>query len=217
MFLSLIGMSGSGKSFWAKKLSHLGFKVICCDEMIARLLWPKLKNFNKITLKMANWMGMPFSLKYLEAEKKYLNLEHEVIDRICSELETKKFNNSRIVIDTSGSLIYLEKKLLKRFCNLTLLIHLGIAKEKFNDQFNLFIKDPKPVIWKGLYIPKKNESKYETLSRCYRKLIEFRLNKYIKISDCSINYSFHHNEKVNPESFLKKIEPFTKKKFRKIF
>jgi hypothetical protein len=40
--LALIGMSGSGKSYWSAKLAQQGFGHFCCDAMIAAKLAPDL-------------------------------------------------------------------------------------------------------------------------------------------------------------------------------
>jgi dephospho-CoA kinase len=38
--LSLIGMSGSGKSSWSMKLSEIEFKRFCCDQKASQTPWP---------------------------------------------------------------------------------------------------------------------------------------------------------------------------------
>ena len=38
--LSLIGMSGAGKSYWSKRMESLGFQVYSCDDLIAERLGP---------------------------------------------------------------------------------------------------------------------------------------------------------------------------------
>ena len=43
MRLALIGMSGSGKTFWTKKLSEKGAPAIFCDDQIEQRLAPRLR------------------------------------------------------------------------------------------------------------------------------------------------------------------------------
>ncbi|MFL2772199.1 MAG: hypothetical protein ACJ0DH_01235 [bacterium] len=38
MRLSLIGMSGAGKSYWAKRMQSQGYRSIICDNLIAEQL-----------------------------------------------------------------------------------------------------------------------------------------------------------------------------------
>lgn len=40
MLLTLIGMSGVGKTFWATRLAAHGFSIIHCDSLIAAKLQP---------------------------------------------------------------------------------------------------------------------------------------------------------------------------------
>ena len=38
MKISIVGMSGSGKTYWSKKLESEGFKRFCCDDLIEEKL-----------------------------------------------------------------------------------------------------------------------------------------------------------------------------------
>ena len=112
-YLSLIGMSGAGKSHWSRKMEKQGFRRYSCDDLIAERLGQKLEEKGKSTINLAKWMGQPFSEGYPEAEAFYLELEATVISQICDELESSSQKARQVVVDTTGSLIYLEKKLLK--------------------------------------------------------------------------------------------------------
>ena len=79
--LSLIGMSGAGKSYWSKKMEENGYQRYSCDEMIAERLGPNLRGKGHTTLKLAKWMGQPFSEGYIKAEKLYLELEEFVVKK----------------------------------------------------------------------------------------------------------------------------------------
>ncbi len=48
--LSLIGMSGAGKSHWSKRMESLGFKMYSCDDLIAERLGQKLEEKGKSTI-----------------------------------------------------------------------------------------------------------------------------------------------------------------------
>ena len=111
--LALIGMSGAGKSYWSKKMEEKGYRWYNCDEMIAERLGPELPGKGNTTLNLANWMGQPFSEGYIKTEKLYLELEEAVVEHICDELE-QATENVPVVVDTTGSLIYLKKKLINR-------------------------------------------------------------------------------------------------------
>ena len=147
-------------------------------------------------------MGQPFSEGYPEAEAFYLELEGAVISQICDELENSSQKDKQVVVDTTGSLIYLEKKLLNRLRNLTLTVQLKLPEEKHEQLFEAYLLDPKPVIWGGEYLPREGESPQNALGRCYRELISFRNERYGLLADCVLDYSFHHCAKTGVEELL---------------
>ncbi len=114
MRLSLIGMSGAGKSYWAKRMQSQGYRSIICDNLIAEQLGPLISSLEKSTLGLAAWMGKPDQPGYKEAQAKYLELETKVVTQICDELEQSSESDDKVIIDTTGSLIYLEPQLIKR-------------------------------------------------------------------------------------------------------
>ena len=203
--LALIGMSGVGKSFWSKRLERKGFRRFSCDDLIAKRLGFRLGNKDKSTLNLANWMGPPFSKDYIEAESLYLQIEEEVMDLICDELENSIIEDDPIVLDTTGSLIYLNKLLLKRLCKLVRIVHLNLPIQKHKELFETHRIDPKPLIWKGKFQPKENENHTKTLRRCFEELISFRNKKYTLISDCELDYSFHYCPKTKLDDFLDRV------------
>jgi len=73
MRLSLIGMSGSGKSSWSIKLSELGFKRFCCDDMITEKLDRDLTRPDGTCMKLGEWMGFPYEPHYEEVMRINLN------------------------------------------------------------------------------------------------------------------------------------------------
>lgn len=203
--LALIGMSGAGKSYWSKKMEDSGFRRYSCDDLIAERLGSKLSKNGKSTLNLAKWMGKPFSKGYSEAEELYLELEGEVVTSICNELENFSTKSEPVVVDTTGSLIYLNKVLLKRLRNLVRTVHLNLPIEKHRELFEAYLLDPKPVIWKGKYVPLKRETPQKTLRRCYGELLSFRSERYGLISDYVLDYSFHHCPETDLAELLELI------------
>ena len=73
--ITLIGMSGLGKSYWSKEFERYGYNRFCCDDVIThRLLGPNNKNNEKIN-DIGDWMGFPYEPGYKHREKAYLSLE----------------------------------------------------------------------------------------------------------------------------------------------
>ena len=204
--LALIGMSGAGKSYWSKKMEEKGYRRYNCDNMIAERLGPGLSGIGTSTLKLAKWMGQPFSEGYIEAEKLYLELEETVVEHICDELEQATEINASVVVDTTGSLIYLQKNLLDRLRALTKMFHLRLPEEKHEQLFENFINDPKPVIWEGKFKPRKGETFQNALRRCYKELLSFRNERYSLIADYVLDYSFHHSPDREADELLEMME-----------
>ena len=150
-------------------------------------------------------MGQPFSEGYIKAEKLYLELEEAVVEHICDELE-QATENEPVVVDTTGSLIYLQKKLLNRLRALTKMIHLRLPEEKHEQLFENFINDPKPVIWEGKFKPRKGETPQNALRRCYKDLLSFRNERYSLLADYVLDYSFHHSPEREVDELLDLME-----------
>ena len=173
--------------------------------MIAERLGPELSGKGNTTLNLAKWMGQPFSEGYIKAEKLYLELEEAVVEHICDELE-QATENEPVVVDTTGSLIYLQKKLLNRLRALTKMIHLRLPEEMHEQLFENFINDPKPVIWEGKFKPRKGETPQNALRRCYKDLLSFRNERYSLLADYVLDYSFHHSPEREVDELLGLME-----------
>ncbi len=124
MILSLIGMSGSGKTYWAKKLEAAGFKRYSCDDMIEQKLEFEL---NKLGYKgindLAKWLGQPFESHYQHNSKRYLELEMECMEETYSQV--LRHPNQNIIIDTTGSFIYMPEQTIKDLQKLSKVVFLS--------------------------------------------------------------------------------------------
>ena len=130
MLLSLIGMAGTGKSYWANKLAEHGFKLFCCDDLISKKLASLLKRPDGTTMRMGEWMGFPFHDGHNKRESKYLAFEIEVLNEILDYLEDHDNNpDEDVVVDTTGSVIYTGKGILKRLRQYTTVVHLAITPQ----------------------------------------------------------------------------------------
>lgn len=202
MHLTLIGMSGTGKSHWSKKMETLGYRRYCCDELIAERLGEEFEKTGKATHSMAKWMGQPYSKGYHEAEAMYLELESAVIAQICDDLENATQKDIPVVVDTTGSLIYLQETILKRLRNLTRTVLLNLPFDKHEELFETYLQDPKPVIWDGKYLPCDGENPQKALSRCFGELLVYRNKRYALMSDLELDYTFHHSPETTVEDLL---------------
>jgi shikimate kinase len=130
MHISLIGMSGSGKPSWSMKLSELGFRRLCCDDLITKKLAPELTRTVGTTMDLGEWMGFPYESQYKERESKYLAYEIEVLFEILEYLENNENQiEKNIVVDTIESAIYSGKEILRRLRRCTIVVHLSTPPE----------------------------------------------------------------------------------------
>ncbi len=198
MKLSLIGMSGAGKSYWARRLQKYGWKLYCCDELIAKKLAHELPTPD--TRALAAWMGRPYDVQYTEMSKRYLLLENQVLHEILDEVESNTKDN--IVIDTTGSVIYTDPALQSRLQSATQILYLLAHKSAVDVLYQQFLREPKPIIWGDAYAKKADESNEDSLSRCYKDLLSFRMKKYQDLAYFSIKYDTMRRKDFSVESFI---------------
>ena len=74
--IALVGMSGAGKTFWAKRLAASGRPSISCDDRIEERLRSHLAADGYTGINgVAAWMGWPDSATYAQREADYLAAE----------------------------------------------------------------------------------------------------------------------------------------------
>lgn len=205
MKISLIGMSGSGKTHWAKKLKTEGFKYFCCDDFIEKKLGDELKQlgYSGIT-DVSLWMGQPFGSYYPKRSQQYLDFEKQVMNDILDAIKNIG-NNTDVVIDTTGSVIYAGTNITKKLSELTKVVYLEVPHSVREEMYKLYFKDPKPVIW-GNYFSKKNgETEMDALKRCYPKLLDFRAKKYEQFADIKLDYQLLRRNDFAVEDFIKLV------------
>lgn len=204
MKLSIIGMSGIGKTFWSKKLVRKGFKRFCCDDLIEERLNRELKALGFSGIKdVAKWMGHPFDVQYSKTSKKYLNYEREILKELIAKLENSA--DANIVVDTTGSVIYLEGSILRKLAKITKIVYLETPQSVIQKMFEVYINDPKPVIWGKSYKKKQGENELEALKRCYPKLLKCRSDKYKKLAQITFGHGLLR-ENFTVEDFVQMVK-----------
>jgi shikimate kinase len=201
--ISLIGMSGSGKSEWSIKLSEIGFKRFCCDDLIIEKLASELNRTDGTSMELGEWMGFPYDAHYKERESKYLTCEIEAMSEILDDLENyDKYIEKNIVVDTTGSVIYTGENTLKRLRRCTTVVHLSTPPEVQDLMLKAYIANRRPVLWMDLFKKDLNEENGETLARCYPKLLFHRERLYERYADVTIDYYKHYHDKFELDDFL---------------
>jgi shikimate kinase len=218
--LALVGMSGSGKSFWTKKLAAAGWRSVCCDDLIEQRLAPRLAlgGYSGIN-GVAAWMGWPNSVTYGQREAEYLAEEIGVMDEFLSKLERetsglgKDSSSTPIVLDTTGSVIYAQNNILMRLRRQMTVVHLANTEDEQRILVERYLNDPKPVLWRGTFHVKDQETPRETVARCYPLLIAARRKSYETLAHCAVQVSElrarhasdSENNAADVDRFLQKI------------
>jgi hypothetical protein len=187
--LALVGMSGSGKSFWTKKLAAAGWGSVGCDDLIEQRLTPRLAAGGYSGINgVAAWMGWPNSATYAQREAEYLAEEIGVMDEFLNNLE-KDSSGAPIVLDTTGSVIYAQNNILMRLRRQMTVVHLANSNDEQRMLVERYLNDPKPVLWRGTFHVKDQETPRETVARCYPLLITARRKSYETLAHCEVQVS----------------------------
>lgn len=201
MRLSLIGMSGSGKSHWSLKLERRGFRRFCCDDLIAQRLAPRLKTPGRAVKTVGQWLGFPYDAGYGGREALYLARERKVLANILTSLEGRDAERD-IVVDTTGSVIYTGGELLSALRRLTTVVHLATPPEARDRLLETYLTDQRPVLWHGVFSKRPGESDDEALIRCYPLLLASRERLYEQHADVTIGYQQQRRESFGVSDLL---------------
>jgi shikimate kinase len=210
--IALIGMSGAGKTFWTKRLAARGRLSVSCDDRIEERLKSRLAAGGHAGINgVAAWMGWPDSATYAQRENDYLTEEISVLDEVLTQLEGDRARD--LILDTTGSVIYTGNNVLMRLRRQMTVVYLAASVEEQQLLIERYLTDPKPVLWRGAFQPKKGEAPRETVARCYPALIAARRQSYEALAHCTVPVAelqtISRDTSRNParvaEAFLEKI------------
>jgi len=199
--VALIGMSGTGKTFWSKRLAQTGRPAFCCDDRIEQRLRDRLRTGGYAGISgVASWMGWPDSPTYAQREAEYLAEEIATLDDVLTEL---KRNPAReLILDTTGSVIYTGNNLLLRLRRQMTIVYLAASASEEQLLIERYLSDPKPVLWRGAFQPKKGETPRETVARCYPTLIAARRQSYEALAHCTVSVAELRAATLDAATFL---------------
>jgi shikimate kinase len=205
MRLSLIGMSGSGKSYWARELAKHGFRHYCCDALIAAKLAPALTRPDGTTTTLGEWMGFPYQPQYRACEARYLARDIAVVTEILQDLSASADPGENVVVDTTGSVIYTGEETLSKLRQYTTVVYLATPPEAQEEMLRKYIANMRPVLWRGLFHSRPGETNEEALVRCYPILLSSRERLYAQCADVTIGYYEQHEEGFDVRGLLRMI------------
>src|SRR3989344_5875118 len=202
--IMFVGMSNSGKSYWAKRLAKVTrYECVSFDDRIEALLGPVLVEggFRGIA-GVARWMGLPHEPQSAKNQEEYLSIERRVAFQLLGRLGA---GETELIIDTTGSVIYLGDVILHVLRTFATVVYLETPESLVDEMFARFIKEPKPVIWGDVFKPQKGETQEESLARSYRELVRTRAQAYRKIAHVTLSYDFLRKEGLQVHDFLQAI------------
>lgn len=203
--LALIGMSGSGKTFWTNRLAEAAFPAVSCDGRIEERLRKDLEAAGLRGIGgVAAWMGWPDHPAYREREAKYLEAEIGVMKEVLDDLERDA--SREVVLDTTGSVIYTGGAIRERLRRRMTVVYLAASAVEQSLLVERYLNDPKPVLWRDAYRPLAGESPRESVARCYPVLIESRRRLYENYAHCTLPMRELHEASLDARGFLARIE-----------
>jgi shikimate kinase len=203
--LSLIGMSGAGKSHWAQKLAGAGFRVISIDDRIEKKLAPELAAGGYRGIGgVAAWMGWPDQPAYREREKKYLECEVKSMDEALDEIQAS--GEEGTVLDTTGSVVYTGEEICQRMQSLTTVAYLGASPAEEELLIARYLSDPKPVLWDAQFDQRPGETTHEAIARCYPQLIASRKKLYERYAHRVVSMERLRDLQPDARGFLELLE-----------
>ena len=203
--LSLIGMSGAGKSHWAQKMAAAGLRVISIDDRIEKKLAPELAAGGYRGIGgVAAWMGWPDQPTYREREHKYLTYEIESMGEALNEIEAAA--GEGILLDTTGSVVYTGEEVCRRLQALTTIVYLAVPLAEEETLIARYLSDPKPVLWGDQFDQRPGESAKEAVARCYPQLIAHRKKLYERLAHRKVSLARLEGLKLDARGFLELLD-----------
>jgi shikimate kinase len=194
--VAFIGMSNIGKSYTAMRLAtKYDFSLIEVDKII----WENLGHDSMDAF--AEWQGHPYTDGYNNRERQSISLETEATRKALS---TPKRNP---IIDTTGSVIYTGKDVLKTLNDDYYVVYIEAMEEHIERLKIQYFKQPKPLIWAGHYEKIDGKSETESILECYPKLLASRGRAYKSHADVTLPSTMILNADVTIEDIFEAVKP----------
>ncbi len=201
--LCLIGMSGVGKSFWAKRLVDRGWTRHDCDGAIgARFASLVAAPGEEPVHALGRWMGMPWSEGYAAREARYLALEEEVTGEA---LDAARAQPGDHVIDATGSVIHLGDEVREGLREACRVVYLRTPDARREAMLRRYLEEPKPVVWAGAFDARPGERPEDALPRCYEALLAARDRRYQAMAHVTVDGAALEADDPGVEGFLARI------------
>jgi shikimate kinase len=205
MVITFIGLSGCGKSYLSERIAEeRGFRHLCCDDMIEQKLSNTLTQGGYSSIEgVAKWMGQPFEQSFASRQQAYLDAEQQVMNEVLDGLGSDGWGLEHdYVVDTTGSVIYMNDELLSGLKERSRIIYLGIPDSELDFMFKQYLAEPKPVVWGDSFNIQSGESNEDVLKRCYPELIQDRTERYYRYADVTLIMDRTNRDKFSTKRIL---------------
>lgn len=189
--------------------SELGWQRISCDEIIEERLENELKNIaGHGEHRLAAWMGYPWQPLSSERQELYLLLEEQVLDEICDAFEelARNRDEANIVLDATGSCIYVADEVLRRLAKFSTVVYLEASDHEEERLIEAFFKHPKPIIWNDLYKELDGEDHETAIRRCYLDLLETRRSRYEALASVRLQIEPQLRLRLSAEELIAEMQ-----------
>lgn len=210
MFLSLVGMSGIGKSYWAGRLAGQGFVRFDCDGLIAEQLGLATTEPENAVEALGSWSGLPTESRYQRMIDRYLACEIRVMNEILAAMAHVPAGTN-LVIDTTGSVIYTGREILNHLRRQTHIVYLKTTAEIHAQMLQAYLAAPRPLVWQGLFQQATEEPLEQAFQRNYANLLTSRHQQYQQLCHLALDYEAHHRPGLTPADFLQMVIPPSEK------
>lgn len=200
MRIALIGMSGVGKTYWATRLATLGFDAFHCDDRIGARLSAELARDLSTLEAMGTWMGMPYEEGFREREAHYLALEREALLEAI-QLADARPDERNLLLDTTGSVVYMAEALLRQVRRSFTLVYLAITPTVHQAMLAAYMRRPRALVWGDAFVQSPHTSPTTALRESYRRLITQREARYEALCDLKIEYEVHRQGELDAQGF----------------
>ena len=195
-------MSGTGKSFWTRKLRGAGFRSISIDDLIEKKLAGELAAGGYHgTSGVAAWMGWPDKPTYREREREYFKHEIDSMHQALDEIDLRS-RSEGVVLDTTGSVIYTGDNICRRIQHLTTVVYLAVSPEEEGILIARYLADPKPVLWGDQFSQLPDETVEAAVARCYPGLIAHRKVLYERFAHHIVDTARLRDPEIDARGFL---------------
>ncbi len=200
MRLALVGMSGTGKTYWSQRLAEPGYLHVCCDDLIAARLDLDSSDSEESIAVLSAWMGFPWDDGYRDRAQQYRQHEADVLESALAWVPGD--GTERVVLDTTGSLVYLGSELLGRMRDLFIVLHLETPTEVQEEMVETFISRPTPLIWPEEYCSDLFADELDSLRSLFPRLLQERERLYSDLSHIGVSLATRRSPDFGPVDIL---------------